>query len=448
MFQDLQDTQASSQTALTPLSSVENGTNIDAAPIASKSHPLHIRRWGDTAKPAEPEWVIDQLILKGAVNTVAGEPGVGKTRIASHIAARVAAGKPFLEYEVHQGPVLYLNFDDSEMLPRMWTARAVRGLEYKQLRDVPLFYWDTDKKNPNRVNKTSGLLDKDVFNDVLSWISGINDAERSLPTLVVVDTFETAFPGVDSNNGNAVLTAYERLNQLQEATGNAAILLVDHTPKKVTNESSERGVSGSQQKKARARTQHIISVSQNAVGTANTDVILWKVDKNNAGPKLPPFAIRREFRESEDADHIFADNVPRSTGAPKEDKAYEYLVSIVRESGSAVMPRRDLEEQAGQDLGVGERTISVALTKLKDDSRVKVHKLGGPGNPIGFSWASEPSQGEQDAFHTSDVASNNSRVGHVKLFLDADFYAPSQGYEYRKAVSDKQNEDGGTGLQF
>ena len=244
MIQDSTNTQASTQTTSNSLSRVLDGTNINAARTAPKPRASRVKRWGNTAKPANPEWIINQLILKGAVNNVAGEPGVGKTRMAAHLAAHIVVGEPFLGRKVRQGPVLYLNFDDSEVLPRMWTERAIRGLD-KELSDVPLFYWEIDEEDSNKVKKAKGLLDSSVFNHVSDWIAGIKDVEGSHPILIVVDTFETAFPGADSNNTNAVLAAYEKLNQLQEAAGDAAILLIDHTPKRVTNESSDRGVSGS-----------------------------------------------------------------------------------------------------------------------------------------------------------------------------------------------------------
>lgn len=446
MIQDSTNTQASTQTTSNSLSRVLDGTNIDAARTAPKPRASRVKRWGNTAKPANPEWIINQLILKGAVNNVAGEPGVGKTRMAAHLAAHIVVGEPFLGRKVRQGPVLYLNFDDSEVLPRMWTERAIRGLD-KELSDVPLFYWEIDEEDSNKVKKAKGLLDSSVFNHVSDWIAGIKDVEGSHPILIVVDTFETAFPGADSNNANAVLAAYEKLNQLQEAAGDAAILLIDHTPKRVTNESSDRGVSGSQQKKARARTQHIISSTQSAT-SANSDVVTWKVDKNNAGPNVPPFAIRREFCELEDADYIYADNLPRSTGSPKEDKAYDHLTSLVRDSDGKVIPRKDLLKQAIQDLGTGERVISAALTKLQDDPRISTHKLGGPGNPLGLSWASDSSQGEQDAFRASSTASNNSRLARLQFTFDADIYTPPQGQEHRKVVDDKPNEDEGPEIIF
>ena len=131
--------------------------------------------------------------MKGAVNALAGEPGVGKTRMVSHLAASVASGHDFLDRQVLHGPVLYLNFDDGQILPRMWVTRSASGLGFK-FNDLPLFYFDPSENTDTTAKISDGLLNADVFNEVIMWLEGIRDITGSYPALIIIDTFESAFP--------------------------------------------------------------------------------------------------------------------------------------------------------------------------------------------------------------------------------------------------------------
>jgi hypothetical protein len=55
------------------------------------------------------EWLVDGMIPRKSVNLISAESGTGKTWLAYAIAGAVAHGVSFLEQEVHQTPVLYLD---------------------------------------------------------------------------------------------------------------------------------------------------------------------------------------------------------------------------------------------------------------------------------------------------------------------------------------------------
>lgn len=367
----------------------QDESSISAAPAASigKTPPPSLW-WADTAPPPPPTWLIDELILMGATNNLAGEPGVGKTRLVAHIAAHIASGTPFLNREVLKGSVLYLNFDDNEALPRLWTERAVNGIG-KDFLTLKIAYW----KPSAGVEKSKGLNDPDVLLDIQQLLETIKVRTGEYPKLIIIDTFQAALPTTDNNNANAIIGAYAVIDKLIERADGAAVIILDHTPKAITNEGFNRGISGSHQKKARARTQSRLLKVQDLAGE-DSDVITWAMDKNNAGPMLKPFKIRRELSADAKSDQLFLLDSPYSNTKVKEAIAYDYLKVQVQKANGTSIGRMDLRNRANSELKIGFRTIDNALTALREDSDIKVTEIKGAGNPIMFSWAVpvEPTQ--------------------------------------------------------
>ncbi len=56
----------------------------------------------------DPEWLIENLLVKGSFAVLFGAPGVGKSFLALSWALSLAAGKPWLDRAVIGGPVVYI----------------------------------------------------------------------------------------------------------------------------------------------------------------------------------------------------------------------------------------------------------------------------------------------------------------------------------------------------
>jgi RecA-family ATPase len=54
-------------------------------------------------------YLVDELIMEGAITLWSGESGDGKSTLALALAAAVAQGRPFLGRTVIQRPVLYMD---------------------------------------------------------------------------------------------------------------------------------------------------------------------------------------------------------------------------------------------------------------------------------------------------------------------------------------------------
>ena len=414
-------------TASNSSTNVQDDETITAAADAAKprtpSAKPKLARWGEQAKPGPPRWIVPGLILAEALNTIGGEPGVGKSRIAAHLAATISAGHPFLGFETEQSPVLVLNFDDpSASLHRQWfeAAAAGLGLSSEDIDRLPTYYLDADQLNDRGLNAYKGLNDHDVFQSIVSMVIDIAKKEGKAP-VIIIDAYATAFPMTDNNSGNAVIAANQRLRELQKLR--ATVVMLDHTPKSLTGQPDHRGVSGSQQKKARARTQHIIRKGAETY-LDDQDIVVWTVDKNNAAKVQPPIVIRREYDEAAGTDVMVRTDMPRSTGAPKEDAAYQCIVEMLAASSSWIT-RKELLNAVKDEVGAGMRTVEAALSAVLENEPVEQQVLSGSGSPKAFRLLVPEDPADFDvtqdlSFDATEVAENTSRPEEDFSDLDAD----------------------------
>jgi hypothetical protein len=75
---------------------------------------LELEELGDLLlKPSTPvDWLVNGRLVAGSVSMFASKPKVGKSTTVRYLALCVARGEPFLEWEVKQGDVIYLNLEE------------------------------------------------------------------------------------------------------------------------------------------------------------------------------------------------------------------------------------------------------------------------------------------------------------------------------------------------
>jgi RecA-family ATPase len=96
--------------------------------------------FSEIAEPAPREWLVEDLLPKGAPSKLYGDGGLAKSYLALHRSTTVAAGyEEWLGHRVKKFPVLYLDFelDVDEQARRAF--RIARGLGL-QRPPVDLFY--------------------------------------------------------------------------------------------------------------------------------------------------------------------------------------------------------------------------------------------------------------------------------------------------------------------
>ena len=192
------------------------------APVARKTE--WTRRELAEAEFPEPEWLIQDLILKGGVTNVSAKPKTGKTWLSMQAAASVASGFTMFGEDgkaVRQGKVIYYALEDSER--RLKSRCDLQGIEI----DVPIIF-----------KRTITPLDKGGDKELRKVI----DAES--PALIVIDTFTPAHSrDLDEDNSAQISTVFNALREL--ANEKQVSFLINHHHKKGAMGDPREGARGS-----------------------------------------------------------------------------------------------------------------------------------------------------------------------------------------------------------
>lgn len=173
--------------------------------VASLFDPLNL-----TGDPVEVDWFIPDLIARGDICLLVGEPGIGKSWISMDIATAAANGEgSFLSLPVKPGRVLYVDEENPEDVVRTrlrqlgLTAKGRNNLRYLSHQGA-------------RLDTKAELL----FNEVANFE----------PTLVVFDSL-TRLHTVDENSSGEISRLFtQNVNPLARELG-ATILIIHHANK-------------------------------------------------------------------------------------------------------------------------------------------------------------------------------------------------------------------------
>jgi hypothetical protein len=172
------------------------------------------------------EWLVKEVIPKGALAILYGPSGACKSFVAVSIAAAIAAGRPWCGYDTASGSSLYIAGEgalDIKQRAHAWTI----------LHNAPpsIDFWIA----PNPLV----FLKKGAVKEALTEIA----AAQCNPALVVIDTLSRAALGADENKAGDMNTVVYAIEQLKRETG-ATILIVHHTIKKGVTERGSSALRG------------------------------------------------------------------------------------------------------------------------------------------------------------------------------------------------------------
>lgn len=160
--------------------------------------PLRFTRLGQLADASDAavDWVVEGMVPRAGVTMLVARPGAGKSMVACHIGACVAAGLPvFGHHPVSAGAVVYLDLDMHRPgLMRMRGYAAFRGVG---LSDTAI---DAAPFLPVCDRPTLDLTDPLVLEDALAALATV-----SRLALVVLDTFSDAHTGKEQSSDEMVI---------------------------------------------------------------------------------------------------------------------------------------------------------------------------------------------------------------------------------------------------
>lgn len=167
----------------------------------------------DWDKPVpETDWLVEDFLVQGEVNVLAGDSGVGKSFISQALAKAVASGdERFLGRTIHRhGVVVYVDEENAEVLVRQ--RLAALGLEAEHREHLEYI-------------SNAGV---NLWNDAALLLEDVMDVE---PVLIVLDSQSAVSLGAEENSNDDMTALYVRaFKPLARMTG-ATVVILHHTPK-------------------------------------------------------------------------------------------------------------------------------------------------------------------------------------------------------------------------
>ena len=161
----------------------------------------------------QPEFLIEDILVKNSVAILFGEPGGAKTFVAVALAVSVAAGSPWYGRKACRAPVVYVCAEGyAGLQSRIKANEMYNGLQKSA--NLHVIYSAIQLQKPTAVAALISLLKK----------------QNVRPGLVIIDTLSRCTVGVDENAAkemSMVVAGLERIKREFEAT----VLVVHHSTK-------------------------------------------------------------------------------------------------------------------------------------------------------------------------------------------------------------------------
>ena len=238
---------------------------------------------GASAPAVQPiDWLIRQLLARGAGTILFGQPGVSKTAHALVLCACLSRGLPFAGFDTGAGGlrILYVDFDKGWNWSSELIQAAFRGVGCEGLPDDFWYF------SPLTAECQEPSIDTN-----LEYIGQrIAETVSVLAIdLVVVDSLGMGMAGDPNNQQDVSMALREGLDAAR--ANNAAVLVLDHAAKSAAEMTTRVPTPiGAQSKRAWA----VVTV---ALEREEMGLTRWSVDKTNAREFLP-FVTRLNFENN------------------------------------------------------------------------------------------------------------------------------------------------------
>ena len=355
-------------------------------------------------------WLVDGLILKGYINTIASLPGEGKTALLTGLAWQVSRSEgKFLQRRVTHGTTLYVDFDapgDGRTV-RYWLSKHQKVFRDGDLNKIVVLEPDLD---------TYGLAAEEL--EQLSQI-----AQETKPELILIDSFSSAFPTTDPIKLTQVQGPLWHLRRLASETG-AAVVIADHLPKPISGEKAgARGIIGSVAKSAQARAVHILSrVSPKDVQSRN--ILRWDTTKMSYSARPKPFAVELGFADN--AVSISVVDLPRGQGETRTERAVRAMQDYLETNRGSVVTHQELVDLAMHEGNLRRRASIDAIQLLKEryGEELTTTFLPGRGKPQGYLLKLESQLPSLCIAPLHQIGDESSETANHSVHTPADQTAP------------------------
>ena len=176
--------------------------------------PLPVEIFADIQPQTLGRWLVKHLLMAGSTCVIFGEPGCGKSFLASDLAFHIGSERSWFDRKTMRGGVIYLAAEgQGGFRNRVVAWKQAHGVEDVDFALVPVAVDLLDPK-----------VDVDKVREVLAYFAGIWGGIA----MIVVDTLAATFGGGDENGAD--MSAYVgNVASLCEPYGCARII-VTHAP--------------------------------------------------------------------------------------------------------------------------------------------------------------------------------------------------------------------------
>lgn len=333
--------------------------------------------------PRPVSWLWPGRIPAGKITVIAGEPGVGKSSVVTHLAAIVSANQTWPDHDWVDQPKI--QSDPPEL---------ASGVDPDVAALVPLVYFLASEDRPADTIRPRldalGAEPKHIFvmnhGVPVTDVAYIDEILTGIQCcrLMIIDPIATFLGSLNASRNTAVHEWFARLADVAERH-NTAIVCVTHLSRRSTGPALSR-VQGCLAFTAAARCVWLITTDPN-----DPDRRLFLPAKNNLGPDKGGLAFRLEASPphpdvaipvwepdpvEETADRILA--APTDYSAVVEAQSW-----LTAQLSPGPVATKDLRQQAQQD-GLSWRTIERAKGKM-DVIANQIHPNG--NEPRFWTWS-------------------------------------------------------------
>jgi hypothetical protein len=187
------------------------------------SNDLKLLTIADLEDLPDPDWLLQDAVQVGSFLNLYGPPKSGKSFIALDWGLSIAAGIPWLEHEVREGPVVYVYAENPAGLKQRVPAwcEAHGGVK------PTAFYM-----LPSRVN-IANATERRRLQEAIAGVLG-----EAKPALIIIDTLAKCFGPGDENSNTDLGRFVDGCEDLRERF-DCAVAVVHHAGKK--SEAGSRG---------------------------------------------------------------------------------------------------------------------------------------------------------------------------------------------------------------
>lgn len=199
------------------------------------------------------DWLVRGMFGAGELSVIYGDPGCGKSVLATDLAFHIATGVAWHNRAVSKGAVVYVAAERSRL-----TERRLAALRAKH-----------ELAEPSLAILDGGFdlfsTGSDHIDRLISTVRAVADTTKEPVALIIIDTVARVIPGADENSARDIGRFAAQIEALRRETG-AHVLLIHHAGKDKT-----KGMRGSSALLGAADTTVFIEKREDGARVATID---------------------------------------------------------------------------------------------------------------------------------------------------------------------------------